>query len=892
MYKNNTVRVSILLLCVVMIISYLTFLSSSGAQENVDSEEYDWGRAKIVGGGFIPGIIFNETEKDLIYTRTDIGGAYRWEPETNTWTQLMDFVSFDEWNLSGVESIATDPVDPNRVYVAAGTYTNDWTDMNGAILRSQDRGETWERTDLPFKLGGNMPGRSMGERLAIDPNDNSIIYFGARSGNGLWRSTDYGENWSKVESFPITGNYSTNDNPDDPIGVVWVAFDKSTGTLGNVTQTIYVGVADTETAIFRSTDGGISWEALPGQPEEGYLPHKGILASNGHLFISYNEHAGPYEGGQGGSVWKYNTHTEEWIDISPEAGLPYGGLAVDAQNPDIVMVATMNLWWPDEQIYRSTDGGLTWNQFWTLDYSQEPLPRHNHFTIDYSLAPWLDWGRKDLPTDERTGAEVRPKLGWMIGDLNIDPFNSDRMMYGTGATLYGSNNLTALDREETVVISVMADGIEETAILGLISPPSGAPLLSAIGDIGGFRHEDLSVAPEMITNPYFGNSTDIDYAEHDPNIVVRVGNSSGNDPRMGVSTDNGITWFPAENAWDEEEGDSTSGGWVAVGADGDTILWSPERRGSEQDRPVSFSRDLGQSWTASVGIPEGAVISSDRVNPNKFYGLKDGVFYISTDGGATFSASSAAGLPTVITSKFKAVPDQEGHIWIAAARDNTENDSSNGLWRSTDSGQTFTKLVNVEEAATIGLGKAAPGKEYMSLYSYARINGIMGIFRSDDEGSTWIRINDDQHQFASANRTITGDPRIFGRVYMGTNGYGIVIGDIANPSDPDNPNEPSTPHEKLLADKAALEIGFAQGDHATSVTKDITLVTNGTYGSTISWKSSDEKMISTKGKVKRPPASREDKTVILTATLSIGEESVTKDFELTVKARPRGKSGK
>ena len=62
--------------------------------------------------------------------------------------------------------------------------------------------------------------------------------------------------------------------------------------------------------------------------------------------------------------------------------------------------------------------------------------------------------------------------------MQIDPLNSDRMMYGTGATLYGTNSMTALDRDENVNISVFAKGIEETAVLGLISPPSGAPLLS------------------------------------------------------------------------------------------------------------------------------------------------------------------------------------------------------------------------------------------------------------------------------------------------------------------------------------------------------------------------------------------------------------------------------
>jgi len=84
----------------------------------------------------------------------------------------------------------------------------------------------------------------MGERLAIDPNDNRILYLGTRCGNGLWRSTDYGVTWSKVESFPNPGTYIYDPNFDytkDIIGVVWVVFDKSSSTPGNPTKTIYVG---------------------------------------------------------------------------------------------------------------------------------------------------------------------------------------------------------------------------------------------------------------------------------------------------------------------------------------------------------------------------------------------------------------------------------------------------------------------------------------------------------------------------------------------------------------------------------------------------------------------------------------------------------------------------
>ncbi|PWV99440.1 S-layer family protein [Paenibacillus cellulosilyticus] len=755
---------------------------ASAADQSIASEQYNWGRATVVGGGFIPGIIFNQKEKDLIYARTDMGGAYRWDAATSTWKQLLDFVSMEEWNMMGVESLATDPVEPNRLYVAAGTYSNDFTKMNGVMLRSTDKGETWQRTELPFKFGGNMPGRSMGERLVIDPNNNSVLYFGARNDNGLWRSTDYGATWSKVESF--TAPTDVKEYYGGTVGPVWITFDPTTGSAGQTTQTIYVGVADRDTSIYRSTDGGTTWEPVPDQPKQGFLPHHGVLSSTGQLYITYNSEIGPYDGGTG-SVWKFDTTTGVWTDISP-SGVgntenPYGGLAVDAQHPDTIMVSTLNKWYPDDNIYRSTDGGATWKPFFTLDYSVGwPPARDNNYTIDYSKAPWLDWGEIKDPTQT---PERSPKLGWMMGDLEIDPFNSDRMMYGTGATLYGSLNATALDSDENVNIEVMASGIEETAVNGLISTPEGASLLSAMGDIGGFRHEDLTKAPSMITNPYIGSATDIDYAELNSNIVVRVGYADGDSPDIGISQDNGVTWTPGTNV-----GSQSGAGWVAVSANGGSIVWS-----SSND-PVNYSTDLGSTWTESQGIPQGAVVSSDRVNPNKIYGTYEGTFYVSTDGGATFSAQ-ATGLPEGLNSKFKAVPGKEGDIWIAGAKNEDHPELPYGLFHSTDSGSTFTKVSSVVEAATVGFGKAAPNQTYPAIYMNAKLDGNYGFYRSNDGGSTWVRINDDQHQYANANRAITGDPNVYGRVYIATNGFGIVVGDttIPNPTTPTDPITPTTP---------------------------------------------------------------------------------------------------
>jgi xyloglucan-specific exo-beta-1,4-glucanase len=735
-------------------------------------EVYLWRNVEIVGGGFVPGIIYNTTEPGLVYARTDIGGAHRLDTTTNRWTPLLDWVSWDDWNLTGVESLATDPVEPNRLYIAAGTYTNEWTDTNGAILRSADYGRTFERTDLPFKVGGNMPGRSMGERLTIDPNDNSILYLGARSGNGLWRSDDYGVTWSQVISFTAVGNYAQNPSgssyESDLIGVVWVTFDPTTGTLGNATQAIYVGVADTITSTYRSLDGGLTWEPIPGQPTDGFLPHHGVLASNGVLYITYSNHCGPYEG-SAGAVWKYDTKTCAWTDISPGYDpswwtYGYGGLAVDASDPDVVMVSSMESWWPDDIIFRSTDGGTTWSKIFDIDwdYPGWPPPRTDYYTMDISGAPWLDWGRDVDPLPEEA-----PKLGWMIGDLEIDPFNSDRMMYGTGATIYGSDNLTNWDVPSgTITITVKAQGLEETSVQDLISPPTGAHLISALGDLGGFRHDDLSVVPaRMLMPPAFSSGISLDYAELAPDFIVRVGDGD-NIVNLGYSDDGGLTWTEALT----EPVGTTGGGTVAAAADGSVVMWSPDGASS-----VFYSTNNGITWTVSMGIPAQAMVESDRVNPDKFYGFSGGSFYVSDDGGATFTPTVTFGLPVTSSVKFRAVPGIEGDIWLTGG---SEDEGIYGLWHSTDSGDTFTKLSNVQEADTVGFGAPAPGETYVALYISAQIDDVRGIYRSDDGGATWERINDDQHQYAWTGAAITGDPRIYGRVYISTNGRGIVYGDV------------------------------------------------------------------------------------------------------------------
>src|SRR5262245_40022896 len=111
----------------------------AGGQTSAEGTPYVWKNVPILGGGFVTGVIFSKTQKDLIYARTDIGGAYRWDAPNRSWIPISDSASRDDSNHMGIESLAIHPTDTNKVYMAVGTYTQDWAG-NGAMLRSEDRG--------------------------------------------------------------------------------------------------------------------------------------------------------------------------------------------------------------------------------------------------------------------------------------------------------------------------------------------------------------------------------------------------------------------------------------------------------------------------------------------------------------------------------------------------------------------------------------------------------------------------------------------------------------------------------------------------------------------------------------------------------------------------------
>jgi len=712
------------------------------------SDPYQFHNVVIGGGGFVTGIVFSPAEKGLVYLRTDVGGAYRKDARSKAWVPLLDWANQTDWNLYGVESLATDPLDAHRVYIAAGTYTNPTT-PNGEILRSVDRGDTWERTPLPFKLGGNESGRNNGERLAVDPNDGRMLFFGTRA-SGLWRSGDYGTTWDRVVAFPdydeaLPAPTNPRWRAPQKVGINIVFFDPRSGRRGAPTPVLYAAVSTPNASLFRSTDSGATWNPLLGQPL-GLRPTRAALSTTGVLFVSYGNAAGP-NGMTDGAVWKCDTFSGAWTEITPEKPGPghafgYGSVAVDPRHPDTVLAGTWSHGNPFDEIFRSTDGGRTWTAL--LGQAQ-----WDHAPAPYTKTMTHHW----------------------LADLEIDPFDSDHAIFPTGYGIWVTHDLGVADHGRPTLWSFEDQGIEETVPLSLVSPPAGCHLLSGLGDIDGMRHNDFRVSPSAgrFGTPAFKNTGRLAFAWNHPEIVVRSGNTYHNDlVTAGYSKDGGVTW----KAFAGEPPGTIGAYWrgagpIAVSADGKTVVWSPTGVAPH------LTEDWGATWFPCVGCSVNLAVAADTVNPSKFYAYdtEAGTLVMSTDRARSFRAT-AGGLPVVkgrfdpALGKLSTVPGRESELWVIAG---------GVLLNSHDGGLTLRPLPNVS-ASQIGFGKEAPGRSFPALFLVGKVSGTEGIFLSDDYGSTWLRINDARHGYGSIG-VITGDPRIFGRVYIGTFGRGIIYGD-------------------------------------------------------------------------------------------------------------------
>ena len=387
----------------------------------------------------------------------------------------------------------------------------------------------------------------------------------------------------------------------------------------------------------------------------------------------------------------------------------------------------------------------------------------------------VTFNKDDYPWTKAYGEEVKSMGGW-VSDVKINPFSKNEMIFqGQGAWV--ATNLGDLGSAKPVNIVFADDGIEETAVLDLVVPPTGAKVMAAIGDNAGAAWFDITQTPDAgLFRPAKDSNRSVDYAGLKPSYVVRT--SDGAKHSGYVSNDGGLHWSDLPSSIFETPGfpkaDWHVSGRIAVSAAGTSLVWSPDRGAT------FYSTDGGKTWTKSAGVTE----SKDRMQPPIADKRIDHVFYlfdpagkvlISIDGGASFK-TLITGLPTLSSwqqATLTVVPSIMRDLWLAMP---------GALLHSPDSDHPAKQVPNVSDTWAIGFGAPRVAGAYPAVYLSGKVGGVAGFWRSDDAGKSWVEITNHGHRLERIG-IIAGDMHEYGKVYTNSPHGGIMVGrpDAATP---------------------------------------------------------------------------------------------------------------
>lgn len=612
----------------------------------------------LAGIGRINRIAFDPADQQTIWMGAPAGGLWKSTNSGQSWTTNTDQLA----NL-GVSDIAINPVNKNIMYLATGDRDASDTYSFG-ILKSTDGGATWNPTGLVHAVASQIRITD----IHINPDNPNVLLTSTTQ--GIYRSTDAGVNWSRVQ----TGSYNAMVQKPGNSNVLFVSSLNSP-------------------RIYTSTNAGLSWSivvsnALPTgnirRIELAVTPHDsnyiyalyGASSSNGFLSICRST--------DGGSTWVEQATSPNLLGWST-TGSDVGGqawydlaLAVNPTNKDELYVGGVNIW-------RSTDGGVGWNlaAHWfggggapfvhadihhlaynphsgdlyagtdgglyrhkTGQFSWDELNEGLNITQYYKIGTAASDTTRIIAGAQDNGTHLQRTIGWrrVRGgdgmDCAISAKNSNVMYasvyYGdfvkstNGGASFNSNfNLPPSGNGNWVTPFMLDPQHPDTMYAGFAnvwrSFNGGASFtdLTASSISGGGNIDVLGIAP---------NNT---------NIVFMV---DGN--RLFKSSDYGTTWARLLGL---SVSRSITGVAVAYD-DPNHIVVSVS--GYSSTEKVYESRDGGQVWTnLSTGIPNlpvNCVTIEDNAQHSVYIGTDIGVYY--RDDNSTGWLRFNANLPNVVVT--------------------------------------------------------------------------------------------------------------------------------------------------------------------------------------------------------------------------------------------------
>lgn len=734
------------------------------------SENYKYKNLPIYGGGFVTGILFHPNAEHRLYIRTDIGGVYRYNFGTEEWETLCAHVKAIDTSETYPLAIAVDSEDKDSLFMVCGDKKNAY------LCISHDCGNSFVRNNVPCTVHGNEVGRGSGERLLYR---SGRIYFGSMS-EGILITGDMGKSWD-----------NRTVNGEKNISCLWISEDESLVIAGCSGE---INSPDGHTrgaVLYYSTDKCESFHILTYPDAEnfgeatyqGFVPQR-IAFDGRYLYITFNHPAKIFYGGWGsyscdsgssldGRIYKYEIKNGVPFfvkDITPENSLQCGGFGGICCAHGILAAATICRSGGDI-IYRSYDGGEHWEKILhDLDIGK------------------VEWNVSYMKPEYSGGHSC---IHWM-SDFKISTHDADLALFNTGTGVFCTKNLT----HNEVMFRPLCTGIEETVHLNVYSPPAGkVRVIDIVGDLGGFAFEDIDKPCENSFADEKGDRyitcLNADYTLKDPEYVVATprGNWTGKTKGGLIVSHDCKNWkhlnFPLgitpeiDRAVDGICQPNADSGWASLSADGKRITWAMTRAFSS--RMTVYTDDEGEHWHRSVFLDaDGKEISremcvrvfSDLYDENCAFGISDDFrLFVSFDKSESFKETDTGlKLSRIPFNRFQLSrqTDRPYTFWLADGR---------GLYRyeffKDGTARAENVLCNNDFAKTVGFGKG--GGDIPAMYCTGVIGGEYGFYRSDDLGESFIRINDDGHNFGDII-AVCGDGREHGRFYLATGTLGLITG--------------------------------------------------------------------------------------------------------------------
>lgn len=725
----------------VLVLAALAALTLCGAAPGAGAADQTfgstvWKTLKIGGGGWLTGIDISANGSVRV-VRTDTYGAYRWSEPERQWKQLVTAQSMPAGDVAvdsggGVYEIRVAPGLSGRMYMAYGGY----------VYRSDDFGAHWRRTALPrTAMDANDAFRTYGPKMAVDPANPDVVYFGAPQG-GLMVTTDGGRNWRQAPQTPASEMTPEKTFP----GFAGVAFDPDSGMISGKTRTILAAIYGH--GVYRSSDAGASWAELPGSPRD---ITRAKFAKDGSYYAVADK---------GASLWRYAS--SEWANITPKgasARSDWSTIAVDPSHPARVLAVEAG-----GSFFVSGDRGDSWD-----DGAAARGMRREARDV-----PWLGWTQESYMS---------------VGDMTFDPVVPNLLWFAEGIGVWQARLSEEETAESPLTFVSQTAGIEQLVANQIVAPSGGKPVLAS-WDRPVFRVENPDAYPAR-------HSPDneraivmgwaLDYAPRQPEFVAGLFNWWGVE-KSGVSPDGGRNWTRFA-AVPPTTANGKIGGAIAVSTAAN-MVWAP----SNNANPY-FTLDGGRSWKPVdiPGVPRqgdtgwGAayylnrrIVAADRVSPGVFYIYNShGALYRTPDGGVHWALAHEGEIAPFsgYNAQLRAAPGHSGHLFFTSGPQGAPNDphpAQNPFMRSNDGGVTWTPVEGVLEARAFGFGKGRGA--YPAIYVVGWVDGRYGIWSSQDNAATWKQIGDFPLGILDRVATIEGDGDVAGRVYVGFGGAGYVYG--------------------------------------------------------------------------------------------------------------------